>query len=523
MRETEALRRQIGRRIMAGFEGVTVPEALEKLVREHYVTNFVLFKRNVTDNAQLKALCDALRELVLKETGLPALIAIDHEGGTVTRLGADATAIPCAMGLSASRDPEDAYLAGLLIGTELNALGVNVNFAPCADVNSNPDNPVVGVRSFSCYPETTGDLAVRFIKGQKDGGVLCSAKHFPGHGDTHEDSHLSLPCVDKPLEELAACELRPFIRAFDAQVPSVMTAHIRYPRIEPDAIPATMSRRIITGLLRDTLGYRGLVFSDCMMMQAIAGYFGTVNSVAASLCAGVDIAIVSHDVALAAQACEAAAAAAVSGRLSREDMNASLARIEAFHALMPKNNADLSVVGCPRHREIARGMWERSLTPYHMPAGGLPPIGFSPLFIGHTQGRVTGVQNPEEDKLHFAFAMRNALGGEAMTLPDEPDGQWEEAFHDKARHASAVIAGVSGASRSARRGALARVIENLDMPKMIVELGSPYALASLPKGTVGLAAYTCSADSLQAIAEALRGAFTPKGRLPVDLPLDADV
>ena len=276
------LKAMIGQRLVAGFPGYEITDALRSVVKEYKVGNIILFAENVRDCAQLRRLCAQLQELIRGETGLPAFITIDQEGGVVSRLGEDAAVVPGAMCVSATGNPHNAWTAGYITGRELAALGVNFDLAPVMDVNSNPQNPVIGVRSYGDTPETVARFGVEMIRGLREGGVLSCAKHFPGHGDTAVDSHLSLPRVDKSLAELEACELIPFRAAIEAGVPAVMTTHILFPQLEPDGVPATMSRRIITGLLKERLGFQGLVVSDCMMMQAIEKYFGTVNGVVAA-------------------------------------------------------------------------------------------------------------------------------------------------------------------------------------------------------------------------------------------------
>ena len=240
-----------------------------------------------------------------KKQGYPAFIAIDQEGGVVSRLGSDAAVIPSAMAIAATGDTNNAYEAGLITGRELMAMGVNMNLAPDMDVNSNPRNPVIGVRSYGDTAETVSSFRGSNIWGLQDSGVLCTAKHFPGHGDTAVDSHLGLPCVDKTLEELRDCELKPFQAAIPAGVSAVMTSHILFPRLEPDGLPATMSRRIITDLLKKELGFSGLVLSDCMMMNAIQGHFGTVNGCLMAAKAGVDLIFISHSREFAGEAARA--------------------------------------------------------------------------------------------------------------------------------------------------------------------------------------------------------------------------
>ncbi len=211
----------------------------------------------------------------------------------VTRLTDDATNMPGAMAIAATGNPENAYTAGRITAAELQALGIDFDLAPVMDVNSNPQNPVIGVRSYADNPETVARFALRMMQGLLDGGVLCAAKHFPGHGDTSLDSHLSLPTVDKSLAALEAVELVPFKAAISAGIPAIMTSHILFPQLEKDTLPATMSRAIITGLLKESLGFKGLVISDCMEMAAIKQFYGTVEGTIAALVAGVDLVFIS--------------------------------------------------------------------------------------------------------------------------------------------------------------------------------------------------------------------------------------
>ena len=186
------LREQIGQRLVTGFPGTELTEDFRRMVREYKISNVILFRENITDCAQLKQLCGEIQALVRRETGHGAFITADQEGGLVTRLPGDAVNVPGAMAIAATGDPENAYRAGLLTGRELRALGVNFDLAPSVDVNSNPENPVIGARSYGDTPQEVSRYANRMIRGLLDGGVLCSAKHFPGHGDTDTDSHLAL-------------------------------------------------------------------------------------------------------------------------------------------------------------------------------------------------------------------------------------------------------------------------------------------------------------------------------------------
>ena len=259
----------------------------------------ILFAENVKETKQTLALTQDMQKAAIENKAnngkIPLLLAIDQEGGIVYRLG-----LPGNMAIGATNDPKLAKEAGQIIGRELSALGLNVDFAPVLDTNNNPQNPVIGLRSFSSDPNRVAYLGIPMMKGIQDYNVAVAAKHFPGHGDTAVDSHTGLPLVDKSLAELEKLELLPFKKAMDAGVDLLMTAHIQYPQIEKDQVvsketgekiyvPATLSDDILTGLVRKKYGYKGVIVSDAMGMDAIAKNFGEVEAVKMAIKAGVDL------------------------------------------------------------------------------------------------------------------------------------------------------------------------------------------------------------------------------------------
>lgn len=292
-----------GQRLMAGLPGTELDPGFVSLVRECKVGNVILFRRNVKSAAQLERLCTSLRRLIVAETGFEPFIAIDQEGGVVSRFSPDMAITPGAMALAAAGG-DAPYRAARITAQQLRAAGVNFDLAPVLDVNSNPLNPVIGVRSFGDVPEEAAERALGFMRGLLDGGIMACGKHFPGHGDTDTDSHIGLPKVDKSREELEKCELLPFRRAIEAGIPAIMTSHVLFPAIEPEKLPATMSRRILTGLLREEMGFGGVIISDCMEMDAVAKYYGTVHAATTALDAGADIVCISHTAALARETAE---------------------------------------------------------------------------------------------------------------------------------------------------------------------------------------------------------------------------
>jgi len=285
------LKEKIGQMIMVGLKGEELTKEEEQLLRNYSFGGFILFAHNLKEPKQILSLCRSLWEIEKKH---PPFIAIDQEGGRVHRLPAPFTHFPAAAALGRTGNTCLAYRFGLATARELAAVGINLNFAPVLDVHSNPDNPVIGDRSLSSDPGQVAALGWAIIEGLRKGGIIPCGKHFPGHGDTTKDSHLELPIVEKDLTALRAVELPPFVRACRNQIESLMTAHVLYPALDRD-YPATLSEIIIGGLLRDELGYQGVVFSDDLEMEAISKNYLLEEAVSRAVHAGVDVLLFCHD------------------------------------------------------------------------------------------------------------------------------------------------------------------------------------------------------------------------------------
>ena len=276
-----------------------LPESLSELLRKYRFGAVILFAPNFRSTEQVFQLTKDMQEAASSDSGLPLLIATDQEGGIVYRMG-QGTSMPGNMAIAAAGNTDDAEKMGEIIGRELSAVGINTNLAPVADVNSNAGNPIIGVRSFSDDAATVSRFAAAEIKGLSESGVITCAKHFPGHGNTDVDSHTGLPMIDKTLEELKTTELVPFRKAIEAGVDMIMTAHILYPQIDDTTVfskkletevnrPATLSEKIITGLLKEDMHFSGVVLSDDLAMNGISDQFDTAQAAAEVLKAGVDM------------------------------------------------------------------------------------------------------------------------------------------------------------------------------------------------------------------------------------------
>ena len=275
---------------MIGVKGETLTPEEQHLLRDHPFGGFILFSHNLKEPKQILSLCRSLRQTAGE---FPPFIAIDQEGGRVHRLPALFTHFPSAAALGRTGNAELAYRVGLATARELLAVGINLNFAPVLDVHSNPNNPIIGDRSLSSDPKEVTRLGWAIVRGLRECGVNPCVKHFPGHGDTAQDSHLELPVVRKELEELKSVELPPFTHACRQQVEALMTAHVLYPALDPN-YPATLSRRIIAELLRGELGYDGVVFGDDLEMNAISKNYPSDDAARLSLLAGVDVLLFCH-------------------------------------------------------------------------------------------------------------------------------------------------------------------------------------------------------------------------------------
>jgi beta-N-acetylhexosaminidase len=295
------LRRDVGKLLWVGFEGTSVPSDLRRRIAAGEVGGVVLFARNVPRDddgrADLRGLAALTRDLRAAAEGERLFIAVDQEGGRVQRVREPLTRWPPMLVFDQVPDGPAEALAeavGHALGREIAALGFDVDFAPVLDVHTNPSNPVIGDRAFATDPERVATRALAFARGLGRAGILPCGKHFPGHGDTSADSHLELPRLDHDLDRLRAVELVPFARAAAAGLPLLMTAHVVFPALDP-GVPATLSRRVLHGLLREELGYRGAIVSDDLDMNAITDHINIEDAAVAAIEAGCNILLLCRD------------------------------------------------------------------------------------------------------------------------------------------------------------------------------------------------------------------------------------
>jgi beta-N-acetylhexosaminidase len=344
----------IGQHFIAGFDGTTVTPEVKELIRGYKIGGFILFRRNIENVKQVKELIGKIQKL----SKTPLFMGVDQEGGSVFRLGAPFTVLP-HMSLVGdyyrkTRQTKLIKDLGRILGSELKAVGFNWDYAPVVDVHSNPKNPIIGKRSFSPDPLVVTNCVKALMKGLHQEGVLSCAKHFPGHGMTSVDSHLALPIVDDPTRLMWKRDLVPY-RKLIAQnsLPAVMTAHVRYPEWDPH-YPATLSRPILTHLLRGRLGFKGVVISDDLWMKAVSEKYGISEATRLFFEAGGDIAMICKEPASTMESMDLMAKVIKHDREMIAEMKESAARIKKLRKKFCTTTKlpSLEVIGCPEHAKV---------------------------------------------------------------------------------------------------------------------------------------------------------------------------
>ncbi|WP_442819732.1 glycoside hydrolase family 3 protein [Streptomyces sp. NBC_00841] len=497
-----------------------VDNAAQAIARYH-LGGFVYFAYagNTRAPEQVAGLSNGIQRVALDQpSGVPLLLSIDQEQGAVVRLGPPATQFPGNMALAAGRSVADAGTAAAITGQELRSVGVNQNLAPVADVNVNPANPVIGVRSFGESPEMAAEMVVAQVRAYQDAGVAATLKHFPGHGDTAVDSHSGLPVISHSREELDQIDLPPFRAAIAAGADSIMTAHIVVPVLDPSGDPATLSYPILTGLLRKELGYDGVVVTDSLGMAGVRQKYGDERVPVLALKAGVDV-LVNPPVMKVAY--DAVLAAVRNGELTERRIDESVTRILRLkwsrgivHSPFVDTADIAGTVGTPDHLAVAQRITDRTTTLLRDEPGALP--------LGPT-GRVlvTGWDDPAAPIT--TAALGRALTERGLTVDVLSTG----AKPSQARIDAAVAAALSHdttvvltnrASSDTGQQKLVNALLASGAQVVTVAVRDPYDVMRFPEAPTYLTAYAFNEVAMRSLAGVLTGAIQPAGRLPVTIP-----
>lgn len=504
-----------GQLMSIAFHGTAVTPALSSMIRQRKAGGVILYSENFTDAASVKRLVAELQGIASDAKTLPLFISIDQEGGAVVRISRGATILPGNMALAATPDPSDSVRKAVAItARDLRALGVNFELSPDADVNNEPRNPIILNRSFGSDSQRVASLVAIATRAFADANLLCCAKHFPGHGETTTDSHTGLPLLDVDRAHLDAIELPPFRAAIAAGVPAIMSAHIRIPALDPAAdLPITLSRAVMTDLIRTQLGFAGLLVTDDLEMGALTATRTESQAGYDAFVAGADFLLFRFDESAQVDAHGKLAAGMTSGALSGPRVDASLRRIlavkERFGIL--DGSAPTGAAGSDADRAMADELARASITVLR--AGGLPLRG--KIFV------VSPV-NPDialitdQPSLGQVLAQRLPnVTTQTITL-SPAQGDIDRAVI-AARAADVVVLGSADLFSYPQQAVLAKALQAV-RPTVLVSLRSPYDILSAPGVAGYVCAYTGREPTLRALADVLSGARQPTGTLPVDVP-----
>jgi len=511
-----SLEQKIGQMFFYGFQGKRSSDNVKRLISVYKPGGIILFTRNVESEAQLVKLNGDIRKLAISNIGVPVFIAIDQEGGKVLRIKDFATVLPGNMNLGATRSSELSFLAGKLTAIDLEMLGINMNFAPVIDVNSNARNEVIGVRSFGDDPDMVAKLGAAYIRGIQSRRVSATAKHFPGHGNTTGDSHFETPTLDRSLQTMYDVDLKPFFSAVNDGVDAIMTAHISVPAIDPSKRPATLSPKIITELLRKRMGYNGLVITDDMEMRAITGDIGIGGATVQAVLAGCDMITIVWTDSAKQESYNALLTAVKKGTISEERINASVRRIlsvklkrKLFEGRDPKIEEVREIVGNRLHQQISHLIAQRSITLVRNYSNTIPIrtkgtfIVISPFSYLSSELRSFGLKNmfvkvnvkmkrkERNDVLHDVLLMSDMAAGYIVAAVDETQASLAEELKKRT-----------------------------NKPVIVASLDSPYMFSSVKNVDAYLCSYSFRSQAIRALAKVITGEAKAVGTLPVNLNQD---
>ncbi|MDA3957611.1 glycoside hydrolase family 3 N-terminal domain-containing protein [Oceanispirochaeta sp.] len=517
------LLKKAGRMIVAGIDGTTVGEHARFCGKELFIGNWILFMRNISSPPQVKELNEELRSLTRGNNGMEPFISIDQEGGIVSRLHGEMNIYPGAMACGAAGEGHAAGTARIM-AEHLHRMGFNMNLAPVADINSNPLNPIVGPRSYGDIPEAVADQILELCRVHMDSGIIPVLKHFPGHGDTGVDSHLELPTLHLTREELEHRELIPFIRAIAEDVPAIMVAHMSIPSLDDTGTPSSLSEKIISGFLRESLGFRGLVLTDCLEMEGIQSCCTTGEAVVKAVTAGADLLYISHRAEEQEKGVKALYDQLVSGKIPESRINESLRRMEKYKTQYfqeEKQSSPLSAGWTDEDKNSLRETSRRSLTVLK-DRGFLKPSALrnNPRFL------ILHLRRPEQ------FIGENTVAGgdpaqilkkafpKAVFRTMKPEDIKKEISKApiRAEEWEKILIVCSDLFRFAEAMDFVRNLLKSETSCAVAVMRTPYEGGEFTRADALILTYEDTPSAYTSLAEFLNGEFTARGVCPVKIP-----
>lgn len=518
-----SIEQALGQKFLLSFQGLdSLPEEILPVVRQVRPAGFTLYRwLNLAHPGQVRALTTALQQTARQLDLPPFLIAADQEGGQLLAVGETATAFPGNLALGAAGSDDLARRTGAAVGRELAAMGININYAPVCDLLTNPRNTSLGTRAFSDDPALAARLACAMIEGLQSEGVAATAKHFPGYGEVTTDAHFAVPLLPHGLERLRQIELPPFEAAFTAGVKLVMTGHMALPALNDGLdLPATLSARLLGEVLRQELGYTGLVVTDALDMGAIQQGDGLLVDCLAAFAAGVDLLLFGPTTYQGERLQTGLLHAVRRGLLSQAQLQASAGRVLALKDwLSGFEQPGLDVVGCTEHQALALETARRAVTLARDRDGLLPlntAAGGFWLALTPKPADLTPAETSSAVRLALGDALR--LGGaqtEECFFPLDPSDDEISAMLQRADGAAGVLVGTFNAIDHPRQTALINALAQRGAPVIAAALRSPFDLSGFSALGTCLCTYSIQPSSIQALGEALWGRIPCSGSLPV--------
>lgn len=495
----------------------------DELIAKYKLGGVIYFNwsNNLADPGKIAGLSNGMQKTALaQDAGIPLLVATDQETGTVVRLGPPATEWPGNMALGAGRDRGDARDAAAIAGVELRAVGINQNFAPSGDVNVNPENPVIGTRSYSSDPKMVAKFTAEQVKGyQGKRGTAATVKHFPGHGDTHEDSHTDLPRIEHTKEQFDELDAPPFKAAIKAGVDTVMSAHIQFPALDETEKPATLSKPILTGILREELGFDGVITTDSLGMQGVRELYTDAEIPVMAVKAGVDQLLMPAKLDVAYKA---VLEAVKSGEISEKRINQSVKRLLTLKYLRgvvknpyvdPDKVDDL--VGTKDHLAFAQEITDKTTTLVKNDDDALPlSTGTGKVLVAGDGANTTRILAEQIGKL--------GPGTEALNTGADPNAATIAGAVDKAKQSDVVVVATNTVRAHPAQAELVRALRDSGVKVVVVGVKEPYDINRFPEVDSYVASYGYNTPVLTATAKVLFGELDPSGKLPVKIPEATD-
>jgi beta-N-acetylhexosaminidase len=513
------LEQKVGQLFVVYFTGSQYSPELENTIRQMNVGGILIFQPNVAGVGDVAQLINAAQTTATNSGAhLPLLVGVDHEGGIVNRFADNLTQFPGNMAIGATGSTDNAAAVAHAMAGELRAIGINMNLAPVVDTNSNPDNPVIGIRSFGSDPQAVARYGSAMIEGFQESGVIATAKHFPGHGDTSVDSHFGLPLVSKSLDQLWATELMPFQAAIHSGVDAIMTAHIANPALTGDpGLPATLSPSVLVDLLRKQMGFDGLIATDSLGMGALDQAYGVTQASVMAFEAGADLLMYGNDIGHSPSeqypVYQQLLTLIHDGTISTDRVDASVRRIlraKIKYGILnwqPTSVEKLpNLLRTPANLALSQQIAEQSITLVRNEQKLLPiPSGKHILLVYPNA----------EAQLIQAFS-RPDRQIQPVPIHLKPSADEISQIVALAPQADITVIATVNAAFNPGQADLVRAMQGF--PTAVIALQSPYDLLSFPAQPTYVVSYSDTPASAQAVAKVLYGEVTPTGKLPVSLP-----